>query len=352
MSDGTLRTFVVYDPRFNLTWSGTEQVVEYAGDVKEDSVRTTGLEATAYLDQSPKDMGSAVARIGGVAALNTARASYFRQIEERITIDDLPLVLTSLVTAFNKSENDSTSDFPAANQAFSFVGNGSGNINPRANASSSASVQPVIAPTFKRYPRRFTTLRCEFFLHGDITETQIKNKISANLSGTPTINSWPVIVEKSETLALQGQSVGANASAETQVGGFVTSPSTQGYYYFYGEGSGTEGSVNNSFYQLPPCIHAAITISPDTDTADATAEANADSCEVTVNSTTVSTIANGTGTITKTANASITPNSLGATSPTALPTSGRYLYDWKVDLNVGYGDALVTAWIIDASVFA
>lgn len=356
MSDGVKRTIVFYDPRFNIGWTGTEQVLDYVGDnvaaANGTTALLTGAEATNGVDQSAKDYGSAVVRTPDISGRVAATAAYFRSIEEPIDVET-PTVLLGISATFNKSAGESTSSYPATQQGFFFLGNGSGSLNPRASAHTTASVQPVVNANFRRYPKRLVARRYEFFINGNVSEAAILAKITLNVAGHPIVNSWPIIVEQSESFALQGQSVSASANAETQVTGFTTSPTGYGFSFSYGKGTGKEGSTNTSFFQLPWCIHGPINISPSEDTADAVAAAVANSIEISLlGGVAVSAITNETGTITKTATGSISPSSLGATVPAALPTSGLYLYDWKSDNTVGYGDTFITAWVIDAANFA
>lgn len=347
MSDGKLFYGQEYDRRFNLSYPFVQQMLNYR--LNGSSVYTSSQQGDSATDLSPKDLDAVLSRKYDLTAILASLDAYFVKYDVPIQVDT-PAVLVSIGVVFNKGEGASEDSHPVANQAFAFVGTGNASLTPRASSQSSASVQPAIYPELKRYPRDIVAKGCEFFSTPTFTEADLLATLTTKLGST--VLSWPVFVERSETIICQGQQASVSAKADTDVTGFVTAPDKQGYAYQYGQGTSTEISTNNTITQLPPCIHGAITITPDTDTADATAEATADSADVVINAVTVNEITNQTGTITVTAIGTITPNTLSATPVPAVPTSGLYLYRWDVDTSIGFGRTFIRAFVINASVFA
>lgn len=339
------------DTKDGIVLSFLEWEKPYKADDSNAGPMITGLEGNDDYELTPIKSSAQRVREYDTAAINAARLAFFRQKPERIDVD-LPLVLTAISVLFNKSSGVSAESHPTSQQDAEIVGPGSGSLSPRASVSSSASVQPAIYPTFKRFPKRVVAKRCELYINGNFTESNLRTRLGAVGALNATVNAWPNFIEVSDTFVLQGQKVSAQAKADSDVSGSVSSPTTQSYSWRWGNGSTTEGSTDNTIVQLPPSIHALITLSSTTDTATATAEATANTKAVSFNAESIAAITNTTGSISKTATGTITPTTAPATPVTAVPSTGLYLYDWKIDDSPGFGDVRVTAWVIDCTIFA
>lgn len=342
MSDSSVRAGVQYDPRFDLGFAFTEQEQDYDGP---ETARVTGSEATVGVDQSPRDRAAATVRTYDKTAIVAALVAKFTSKAKRIRVDDLPAVLTGITSVISKSTGTGVDSHPTSQQGFSIVDTGSGGLSPRASSSGSASVQPSIAPQFKRFPRVVSGLECEIFISGSFTESNILTRLSAGLAVT--VNAWPVFIEVVPTFILVGQQTSVTAKADTTTSLSASDAVVRVLAYEWGNGSNQEVGINASIVQFPPCIFGSITVSPSTDTATASASATANTAAY----SSLPAITNATGSITKDATGSITPSSLSATTPAAVPSSGRYLYDYSIE-SVGYGVTRILAEVLDASAFA
>jgi hypothetical protein len=359
MSHGKRLLGQEYDPRFNMVYPFEQEMLDY----NNATPKASGSEGNAATDLSPKDQGAVLSRKYDLAAIQASRTAYFRKVPRRIPVD-LPVVLTEVVSVVNKSAGAGADDHLQADQSAAFTvttdyaGSGQAQLSPRSSANGSASVQIALAPKLKRFPRVVSAMQYDMFFNGDFTEADIKTKITANLAGSPSVTSWPNFIEVSDTLISTGQqaSVAAKADAEAYISASKASDNTTtalSASSAHGGGTSQEVSVTNTIIQLPPSIHAALAISPNTDTADADAEAKAPRAALTFNAgTIVAALTTNTFSKSKTVTASVTPTTVPATSVTTVPTSGLYLYDWSVDVNVGYGDSFVSALVIDMTVFA
>lgn len=346
-----------YDPRYNVAYRFTQKMLDYSGV---ETARVTGSEGNAATDLSPVDRMAAQARIYDVSSIQTALGAVFNQRAAKIRVDDIPIVLTGITVVFTKATGTGTDTHPASQQSSQILfGSGNASLSPKASSTGSATVQVSVAPVFKRPPAKVSGTECELFLQGDFDENDILAALSAGTGST--VLAWPTFAEKSETLVLSGMQISLTAKADSQVSMDVRRDVVQQIAWEYGKGTSQEVQVSNTIVQIPPCIHDAINIDISSDTALATASADASTAALQYTSGTagggavagVDAITNTTGTLSKTATANVTPTSLPATGANhSIPTSGLYLYDYKIDSSVGYGMTRIVAEVINASVFA
>lgn len=339
-------------------WLSGQQIDQIVGPIpfvqatipyRDDGTRLTGYEGVEGADITPKNDSEAIVRLLDLDAQNAARDDFYKEGASKIDVQ-LPNELLSIAVAFNQSEGAGSDLFPVSQQDAASSGpSGSSTLSPRASSNGSASVQVSLQPKFKVFATRVNASRRRFFIFGDFTEADLITRLNS-LSGD-TILPWLVFNEVSETLTLHGQQVSVGAKADTNAT-VSRSGESESYAYQYGGGSSVEVSVTNTIMQLPPCIHGAITISPDSVDATAEAEAQANTIDLYIDGVlTIPAITNEIGPITETATASVTPASLSATSPASVPVTGLYLYDWQIqDSTDGY--TYVIAFVVDASQFA
>ncbi len=250
---------------------------------------------------------------------------------------DIPDVLTGIEIDWN--ETGDTGGFtttldvgtdPRENYELSTSESGS--------AHSSAGHIPSIRPVVKEYrANNIPSTTHYFFLPLPVTAGQILAKVSAT--------AWPIFKPESVSITLKG----AKKSVQSSVSASASqSHSDEGDRILVqtGEGDGYDIGLNSSVETIRPTIHAAITLSG---TATKSTNIEAES-SVAWSGTNFPTVA-----VTKTASAtvaaSVSPTSIGATSPAAVPTSGIYLVSAKVE-TFDWGYVMVAAETFDASIFA
>lgn len=152
-------------------------------------------------------------------------------------------------------------------------------------------------------------------------------------SGTfaPNVLTWPVFRPIAHTFTLKGQQISLSQNAESVLQyrwsadglSFVISP------WFGTRSDGTSREVGTSIrsIRVPPTIHGAITITTASQTEQATTTVKADIPQVIgINGgPSFAGLDNHPVPQTGTVTASVTPTTISATSPSAIPTAGLYL---------------------------
>lgn len=313
-----------YIPELDIVAAYTEQVVTPPVDVTAD----------AHTEYNPIDQYKSLKRtiIPPTAALDAYLVSFPSN-----TTMNLPETLLNIevVWAEDVSEGSNSSDWEGAatGPSTSLDGSESG------SASSSAALVPqLLIDTVQTPAANIDTTSHFFFLPIPVTKSDILTKLGAS--------AWPVFRPEGHTIVLNGMkaSIGASASAKAE---YQVGPSNEMYSVTRGEG--TQYDVNAVFQtiNLPPMLHAAISIAGE---ISKTATVNAASAIGWVGfggfpSVTVDSEAE------KTINGFISPSGFAATSPAAIPTSGTYLIDCRVE-PYKWGYARIFAETLDASVFA
>lgn len=228
----------------------------------------------------------------------------------------LPLVMTACTVTYEKGGGPGDYDETGIG-----AGRFSGSVNGSAQAS--AFCIPKLSATVPEiYSDNLPVKHCFFFLAVP-SMTNILAKLTAELGVT--VLEWPAFAPESHDLTLTGERVQASAKVA-----FSTSPD----YVSIGSGESVEHSPVIQREHLPATLHAAFTF-----TALSTQSYSA-----------TGTMTLG-GSISKTATATATgrvsPSSLAATSPTALPASGLYLYKPNVEPSNEFGYFFVHAIVFD-----
>lgn len=171
------------------------------------------------------------------------------------------------------------------------------------------------------------------------------------------IKAWPHFKPEPLTFLCLSQETSVQQNAETSAS--VALSDTSGSAQFSrGHGSSESNGVATKKIQFSPTLHAAIDLATQTPTTSKTSTVT-----VTVVANTPLITATGTGgttevtaktnaptALSKSVTASVNPTSIAATSPTAVPTSGLYLFPFEPQLDI-FQLPLVTARVIDFSYF-
>lgn len=297
-----------------------------------------------FVEYSPINEALSVKRttIAPIAALN----AFYQYFPSRYSFPGgLPRVLVSMNIVWHS--DGSVGDFETEWEGIATGVSRSLGGSENGDAQSSASVIPELVPVIREIEASNIPSTSHFiFLPMPVTSASLLAAIAARV-GT-SISAWPIFKPQSASVVLKGMKVSvqarasANASYSTSDDGVTFSREKT-----LGKGRSFDVTPVINNVTIPPTIHGLITItntaSP-SQTASGTAAVEwvgaggLDSVDVNI---TASRVASG----------SVSPVSVAATSPSAIPTAGIYLVDSKVE-PYDFGYAKVFAETIDASVFA
>lgn len=347
MSDGILFHGQQFNPDDPVVKPYTKQMM--------DKVEADALIGQANTEITPVQESSSEVMVYDLTAIQALLDATVVTYPSFVSLDGkLPNELVSVAVTSNNTIGTGSDSHPITQQDAVVEGSFNITISPRASASASAAVlldvQPVIKQTFAPI---VPAKQYYFFLAENQSMAQLLTKLTA-LAGA-TVNAFPAFRPVSHVLTLKGQSVSVSVKADTTVNlaensASTTNPSSS-ITLEWGNGFNEEVGISNKTVVIPPTIHPLITLSPFSDTAVATATADASTIEILGTGIDAGEIDNVIGPRTKTATASITPASLAATSITAIPTSGLYL----VDLNIQpyqFDRVKVFAEVVDFAYFA
>lgn len=346
MSDGKKLAGQQYDPRGLGVLAFTEQVLDYS----KDEIQLTGLEGTVGAEITPLDAAAAKTRVFDIAAITTALETNVTKASITIPRINFPNVLISVAITYNVGVGNGLDSHPAGQQGFTVYGSGSGSLSPSSSAQGSASILPDIQPNIVEvYAENVTATLVEFYKPSGTTISSILTFLTAQM-GAP-VTAWPVFRPVSHTITLKGQRKSISAKADTRVSGGGTT--TDGQVGFeWGNGSSNEGDVTNTSKLISPTIHGVINFTgaaSQSQGLSASAEASTPTFAPgsAGEQAGISNVKNVTASVT----GSVSPVTLAATSPAAIPTSGLRLYS----LSPGafqYENIAFQAVIVDCSVFA
>lgn len=297
---------------------------------------------TAATEVVPNDRQSALVRT--YTAPTTAQFRAAARIYSDTADIQLPDVLESITVTFNQNKGEGNHAENGGGISAGQTGNLTLSLNSRAQ--SSIAILPDIQPNIKRYyTRNLSVTKVLFYMTGaSITQAAMLTELGVILGST--VLAWPVFRPVAHTLTLNGFQLSLSADADVQQ---HVSWNSSNVTRSYGQGTGKsyDAGVSVKTVRLPETIHGAISLATPTKTdklkvkaeAGWTSEGTAANWPL-INS--VSDIESAELT------AFITPGTLAATSPAAIPTSGLYLYEspsalWK------YGATRFLATIVDFS---
>ena len=353
MSDGKILSGQQFDPRGTmLVRRFTEQVQDYAKGV---SPQTTGLEGTDGVEISPTDGAAAKIRTWNLAAIAAEYEASVVEFPGKVTVD-LPDVLTSITATYNKSSGSGASNHPVSQQFFYILNGGSGNLSPKATAQASAAIIADVTVNITNF--RGIQVNCQhyyFYLTSTATLAQIIDKL-AIIPSCGIVKDLPIFKPETKQIKVYGGQVSLQQSANTTVSsGFTEDKNnvvkTTSQAFEFGDGYSKEVGVSTKVITIPPTIHAALSVdglTTDTETVTVTVVAN--SCPI-FGPAPLNTIINEPTPIQATVNAGVTPASLSATSPSTIPTSGKYLVAHTGDI-AEYGFTLIHAVVVDFGQYA
>lgn len=332
------------EPQAGFVAPFIEIVVPYFEDPPGSGILATVYDNDEYCEITPLDAHSARVRLYNVEEIDAILAGTSIVVPTTIPRIDLPAVLQSVTAVYNTATGAGTDSHPASQQLILLFGTGSGALTPSSSSQGSAAITPDIQVAIQeRYLVNVSAMEYTFYLPSGSTMANVITKLVS--LGATGVQAWPQFRPVSHTFTLIGQSVSVSAKADTTTGGGGTTESGQASYQ-YGNGSSSEIGITTITKTIPPTIHGAITVIGDVSvTATAEADADASSTSFTAAGVYFGPISN---TISKSQDvtATVSPDSLPATTPASIPSSGLYIYS----LNPGpaeFGQIIFQAIVVD-----
>lgn len=263
---------------------------------------------------------------------------------------DLPPVLTGLTVTYNKvSGNGQTVN--EAGEAASSGTSGGLNFSPAGSAQGSASITPDVVPFIKtRLANNVPCVNYFFHMEEKRTVAQVLARL-AELTGA-TVFAWPRFVPEPIILSMKGQQVSIEVSARAHHAD-RWSEDNLSYSVSTGEGESNSNGVTTRTEIIQPTLHAAITIPNPTESGTVNVAAGATIPTITGTGLAPSFVSvNKLVAKTSTANASVSPVNIPATSPANIPLSGLYAHEIAGQETEWDGFQLYRVEVVDMSYFA
>jgi hypothetical protein len=326
------------DKDFRVKIPFTQQVQNFKQGGSSPNLNSAGYEIT------PIDANSTEDKHFDYTALDAAKLALFWQNPTFISFS-VPDELTALTPIFATSKG--TGSGTSTPTAVSSGSTWSVSVTASNQGSSSLDYLPDLQPSFKTFDTsNVPAIECYFFTSESSTLASILTLLTTKLGDT--VLAWPAFRPALHTFTLIGQSLDLSCNASIQLSASASSGNTSG---------ATNGSTSianqkrtsiRSFDITRPVLHGALTISPSSasDTVSVTAGAS-----VTASGSASGTAGAGDTVGPVTITASISPTSLSATSPAAVPTSGLYLKEIVPQANDG-DLFLQRAIVVDFAYFA
>lgn len=328
MGDGAILSGQLFEPGDNLIIPFTKQVKDYTGP---DTLRVTGNEGDAGTEISVRDRAAAEVTIYDLTAIHAALDSLYYSYADTADIA-LPDILTGIEVSYNKTSASGVDSHPASQMDFFSIntagGTANGTYNPSASSEGSAAILPSLVFNVKEtWSQNVPVTVYLFYMVRGASDAAILTRLTA-LAGASVL-AWPTFRPVAHTFSLKGMQVSVRASADSRAS-LSLSPTSYDRLRQWGSSYSGQVGVSNDTVRIPSTLHGALTITTATDSLNATAAADASTPAIsgTMNGVgfSVAAISNVAAVATATASASVTPTSLAATSPAALPVSGLYRY--------------------------
>lgn len=203
-------------------------------------------------------------------------------------------------------------------------------------ATASASCIPKLLYTIDTpVTQKVPIINCVFFSTA-VDQTTILAILTTKLGAT--VLAWPLFKPKPLVFTLIGSRATASGRADysgsvssTAAGATLTKSS--------GFGTGLDFTPIIEQQQFPPMLHGSFTLTASSSLT------HAGSTVVTISGGPIS--GGSSGTAFAIAGGSVTPTSISATSPAAIPSSGLYLYSVSVSESLTFGNYLINAKVFD-----
>lgn len=315
-----------YDRALNAPIKFTEQRQAIA-------TAAAGL-GVAGVDITPEDFSRSVVR---TYDLTSVQAVLDAIVESNfIYVDlDLPPVLTGFTARYSKDYANGTST-KTATSASGGVDEFSLSLSANASAQGGAGIIADIVPDIAQADgQNRKALEYFFFMASVYTFAQLITRLNAITAGS--VAAWPRFNKVPVTIVAYGEKRSETTEAEYSEALKITSTGTVYKSFAQGQGHSGDVSLNTKLIQIPPTLHAALSLPSGDNQTFSVQAATAGTVSLSETGSGLQVVAGGF--VSSTAN-------LAATSPTAVPTTGLYLH--RVDTqSYGFGRKLVRAIVVD-----
>jgi len=248
----------------------------------------------------------------------------------------LPNVMTALTATYENGGGDTNYTETGSDSASGSYHVG---VSVSGQCQASAFSIPKLVPTITETWSSNLPVKHYFYFGSAFDIATVLSKLSTQLATT--VNAWPVFHTATHKFTLFGTRVNATGRASCQ--GTAYSHTTGASASFtQGLGEGLDISPVIEVMQIPSTLHGSFSF---TGTGSSSHNAVA---AITISGSPIS--GGGGGTATAAATSSITPNTLAATTPSALPVSGLYLYKFDIEPAEIFGYFYAHAIVFDFSV--
>jgi len=330
----SLRKGQKFDQQRGIITQFTEQ------DTNRDYVEASLL-GQANTDITPTDGNSSLVRVTTIPSSAILAFSRAFQTQINLSSNDIPDTLNGFTVVYETSEGQG--DATETAEGASVGENASLSIPLQASAQSSAAIIPDLQPDITpNGGEHLPATGYLFYIADGSTRAQILTRLTA-LAGA-TVNNWPKFSRSAitRTFTLKGQRASVQAGANAKQS--VSTGDTQSYIKGTGRSESYEISNIVRSVRIGPVIHAALTITPASQTQNIIASAGViiGGAGTTWPEVTSSETAEATLT------ASVTPSSIPATSPvSSVPSTGLYLYDIRSEISEWTGYTSVYAVVFN-----
>lgn len=334
MSNGKSLPGQLFDPEFGVVTPFTEQMVDETTRATHDGDNNKEI--------TPHDANSWLVRTytPPSSALNTFSVSAPSTVNL-----NLPPVLVSLTSTFSLAlaNGDAFEDGDA------FSGGESINLSLAISVAgqSSAAILPDVTPILREvWSQNVPVMTYLFFMANGSTTEQILARLSTLVGSS--VLQWPVFRPVSHVIVMKGMKISLQATANIQQHSFLSNNQLT-YSKTRGGGVARDISLTTRIMTIPPTIHEQIFVTAfQQATINATAQAHFNQgTPAQIWPALDSSVSAGPYQI----SGSVLPSIFPATTPSVIPTSGKYLY--RLDSEpYRWGYSRVRAEVIDFQNFA
>lgn len=325
----TLRYGQKYDAPTGIGTTFTEQDMQIFFAVQ--------LLGDPNVEITPTDRNSSLVR---TYTIPSADILAFSQKWPETSSIDLPATLDSLTMVYETNSGEGATDETATGASVGTNPNLSLALN--GSAQSSAAIIPDLQVVIKPHALSdVPIIKVVFYLAEGDDMADILIRLTAIMGAT--VNAWPKFDHslESHVFTLKGQQASVSAGATVKQSVSLGDTDTT----IISTGTSDSYQLGNSIKTIttPPTIHGAIMITSDSSTASVDAVA-----DVAMDSGTNWPAQSSSKTASASVAASVTPDSVSATSPvSAIPSSGLYLYKLSGEMSPYAGYNLFYAIIFD-----
>lgn len=334
MSDGNIYQGQQYDQQNDNVNLFTQEMCDIETAVA--AIGNPGTEIT------PHDRGSEIKRVWDITASQAALLAQDPYISAGTTKFNLPSVLVSLTVAYNHNEGDGDSSGVSAGVTSGTTAAASQSI--KLSSQASAAIMPELSFSIQDYwADSVPCVSLEFYMPRSFSQADLITRLETIVGGT--VLPWPAWRPEALTIALTGQQMDVSKSVEISQSLSLTASSLS-QTISIADGHNQSKGLTNKSVSIPSTLHGSFSLTA-SDTASATASASITG-STGGGSWTAQTSAGGKA---ETVTGTVSPSSISATSPDAVPTSGIYIHTASAQ-KAEFGLQFVQVELVDFAYFS